>query len=76
MHKRFEIAPRRDAWDVRHNKVSFRICQRKREAIRLALTLGRLQLRMGDDAEIVLLDDAGAQCARHEISAQPAPRVA
>jgi hypothetical protein len=76
MHKRFEIAPRHDAWDVRHNHVSFRICQRKREAIRLALTLGRLQLRMGDDAEIVLLDDHGAQRARREISARTAPHVA
>ena len=76
MHKRFEIAPCHDAWDVRHNHVSFRVCERKREAIRLALTLGRLQLRMGDDAEIVLFDDNGVQRARHEISARTAPRVA
>jgi hypothetical protein len=76
MHKRFEIAPHHDVWDVRHNNVSFRTCTRKREAIRLALALGRLQLRMGDEAEIVLLDADGGQRARHEISARPVPHAA
>ena len=69
MEKLFEIVPRNDAWDVCHNHVSFRLCKRKREAIRVALTLGRMQLRLGDDAEIVLRDADGAPRARRRLSA-------
>ena len=69
MQKQFEIAPRFEAWEVFHNHVSFRVCQNKRDAIRVALTLGRMQLRLGDDAEIVLRDHDGAQRARHKLSA-------
>jgi hypothetical protein len=64
MQKLFEIVPRRGAWDVLHNHVGFRMCPSKRQAIRLALSLGRLQLRMGDEAEVVLRDDAGAALAQ------------
>jgi hypothetical protein len=69
MQKQFEIVPRKDAWDVRHNQVSFRTCQAKRDAIRVALTLGRMQLRLGDDAEIVLFDRDGLPAARRRLSA-------
>ena len=69
MQKQFEIAPSRDAWDVRHNQVSFRVLPRKRDAIRLALSLGRLQLRLGDDAEIVLLGEDGKERARRRLRA-------
>jgi hypothetical protein len=69
MQKFFEIVPRREAWDVRHNDVSFRSCRRKRDAIRVALTLGRMQLRLGDDVEIILRDQDGAPRARRRISA-------
>jgi len=72
MQKQFEIAPRHDAWDVRHNHVSFRIFERKRDAIRAALMLGRMQLRLGDDAEIILLDADGAPQARRTLSAKRA----
>ncbi len=72
MQKHFEIVPRREAWDVRHNHVSFRLCRRKREAIRVALTLGRMQLRLGDDVEIILLNAQGAQQARRLLSAKHA----
>jgi len=72
MLKHFEIVPRHEAWDVCHNHVSFRVCQRKRDAIRVALTLGRMQLRMGDDAEIILLDADGAERARRRLSAKSA----
>ncbi len=72
MQKHFEIVPRHEAWDVCHNRVSFRLCQRKREAIRVALTLGRMQLRLGDDVEIILLDADGAEQARRHLSAKTA----
>jgi len=72
MQKHFEIMPRREAWDVCHNRVSFRMCRRKREAIRVALTLGRMQLRLGDDVEIILLDADGAEQARRRLTAKPA----
>lgn len=71
MQKRLEIVPRREAWDVCHNHVSFRLCRRKRDAIRVALTLGRMQLRLGDDVEIILLDHDGAQKARRRLFATP-----
>jgi hypothetical protein len=42
------------------------MCPNKREAIRLALSMGRMQLRLGDEAQIVLRDDQGAALAsRH-----------
>jgi hypothetical protein len=72
MQKVFEVAPRRGAWDVVHNHVAFRPCRTKREAIRVALLLGRMQLRLGDEAEIILRDDAGAALAHRHISAQVA----
>jgi len=72
MQKHFEIVPRHEAWDVRHNHVSFRMFRRKREAIRVALTLGRMQLRLGDDVEIILLDADGAEQARRRLSARRA----
>jgi len=72
MQKQFEIVPRLELWDVRHNRVSFQICQRKRDAIRVALTLGRMQLRLGDDAEIVLRDQDGGQRARRRLSVRRA----
>jgi hypothetical protein len=56
MAKLFEVVPRRGSWDVLHNHVGFRMCPKKREAIRLALRLARMQRRMGDEAEIVLRD--------------------
>jgi len=64
MWKRFEIAPLHGAWEVSHNHVRFRACAGKRDAIRLALTLGRMQLRLGDGAEIVLKDENGSPRAR------------
>ncbi len=65
MLKRFEIVAHLLTWDVRHNQVKVRSCHRKREAIRVALTLGRLQKRMGDEAEIILRDRSGqAQATR------------
>jgi hypothetical protein len=67
MAKLFEIVPRRGSWDVLHNHVGFRLCPQKRDAIRLAISLARLQRRMGDDAEIVLRD--GDTLVRHRISA-------
>ena len=67
MQKLFEIVPRRGSWDVLHNHVGFRMCPRKREAIRLALTLARQQRRLGDDAEIVLRD--GDVQIRHRMCA-------
>ena len=70
MQKRFEIIPRNEAWDVRHNQVSFRACPHKRDAIRVALTLGRMQLRMGDDVEIVLRDHDGTQQALRQMSVE------
>ena len=71
MQKVFEVAPRRGAWDVLHNQVAFRPCRSKREAIRIALLLGRMQLRLGDDAEVILRGDDGAPKAWRHISAQP-----
>jgi hypothetical protein len=67
MSKLFEIVPRRGSWDVLHNHVGFRMCPKKRDAIRLALTLGRLQQRRGEEAEIVLRD--GGRQIRHRIPA-------
>jgi hypothetical protein len=69
MQKQFEIVPKQDAWDVRHNQISFRTCQAKRDAIRVALTLGRMQLRLGDDAEITLFDTDGSATARRRLRA-------
>ena len=68
MQKVFEIVPRRGAWDVLHNHVGYRMCPQKREAIRLALALGRMQLRMGDEAEIVVRDQAGSLTAKRRYS--------
>lgn len=68
MQKLFEIVPRRGSWDVLHNHVGFRLCPKKREAIRVALLLGRMQLRMGDEAEVVLCDDSGAPLARRHFA--------
>jgi hypothetical protein len=72
MQKVFEVAPRRGAWDVRHNQVGFRHFQSKREAIRVAILLGRMQLRLGDEAEVIVQDDKGALQARRHICAQQA----
>ena len=72
MQKVFEVAPRRGAWDVRHNQVGFRHFHSKREAIRVAILLGRMQLRLGDEAEVIVQDDNGALQARRHISAQHA----
>jgi hypothetical protein len=72
MQKVFEVAPRRGAWDVLHNRVAFRPCRSKREAIRVALVLGRMQLRMGDEAEIILRGDDGVAQAHRHFSAQGA----
>ena len=63
MLKRFEIVPHLQTWDVRHNQVRFQSCGRKRDAIRVALALGHLQQRMGDEAEIVLRGPGGAALA-------------
>ncbi len=67
MQKLFEVVPRRGAWDVLHNHVRFRLCRHKREAIRLALSLGRMQLRLGDGAEVVLRADDGSEQRRTAI---------
>ncbi len=75
MQKVFEVAPRRGAWDVMHNQVGFRLCQSKREAIRVALLLGRMQLRLGDEAEVILRDDEGKALAHRHISAQTAQQA-
>jgi len=72
MQKVFEVAQRRGAWDVLHNQVAFRPCRSKREAIRVAILLGRMQRRMGDDAEIILRGVDGAAQAHRHISAQGA----
>ena len=71
MQKTFEVTQRHGGWDVLHNRVGFRHCQSKREAIRIALLLGRMQLRLGDDAEVILRGDDGAPKAWRHISAQP-----
>ncbi|MBV9510203.1 MAG: hypothetical protein JO303_07990 [Caulobacteraceae bacterium] len=68
MQKLFEIVPRRGAWDVVHNHVGFRRYPEKREAIRVALLLGRMQLRLADEAEVVLRDGSGAPRARRHYS--------
>jgi hypothetical protein len=70
MQKTFEVAQNLGAWDVRHNHVHFRTCHSKREAIRLALSLGRLQQRLGDDAEILLLDQDKALKAVRRLRAR------
>lgn len=64
MLKHFEIVPSSQAWEVMHNQVRFRACPAKRDAIRIALTLGRLQLRLGDEAEVVLRDASGEARAK------------
>ena len=76
MRKQIEIVPRLEVWEVCHNHVPFRVCRRKRDAIRVALTLGRMQLRLGDDAEIVLRDRDGAPRARRGFWAHGAPQTA
>ena len=75
MQKVFEVAPRLGAWDVVHNRVGFRRCESKREAIRIALLLGRMQLRLGDEAEVILRGDDGAPKAHRHISSQPAQQA-
>ena len=72
MQKRFEIKRRRQAWEVLHNQLPVRCCAAKREAIRIALTLGRLQRRMGCDSEIILCDEAGVQRVRRVVLAMTA----
>lgn len=62
--KIFEITRHTGQWSVFHNHHLFRTCGRKGEAIRIALVLGRTQLRMGDKAEVVLCDEAGRPQAR------------
>ena len=69
MQKTFEIVPRRGAWDVVHNQVGYRMCPQKREAIRLALALGRMQIRMGDEAQISVRGADGALTAQRRLSA-------
>ena len=69
MLKQFEIVPRPNAWDVVHNQVSFRACPAKRDAIRIALTLGRMQMRLGDEAEVVLRDETGHTRATRRFAA-------
>ena len=69
MQKRFEIKRRLLTWEVRHNKQPVRCCGAKREAIRVAITLCRIQRRMGDDSEIILCDEAGAPLTRRIIRA-------
>jgi hypothetical protein len=72
MEKIFEVVPRHGSWDVLHNRVSIRLCPHKRDAIRIALRLGRMQLRLGDDAEIVLRDQSGTETANHHFyTSQP-----
>jgi hypothetical protein len=75
MLKQFEIVPRPLSWDVVHNEVSFRAYGDKREAIRTALALGRMQLRLGDEAEVVLRDASGQARAKRRF-AGAAPRGA
>jgi hypothetical protein len=69
MQKRFEIKRRMLTWVVLHNDAP--VCRHlaKRDAIRAAFTLGRLQRRLGDDSEIILCDEAGAPSARRLIRA-------
>ena len=69
MQKRFEIMPRRLAWEVRHNWAPVCRCKAKSEAIRAAVTLSRMQQRMGDDCEIVICDAAGVSRTRRLILA-------
>ena len=69
MQKRFEIMPRRLTWEVRHNWAPICRCKAKSEAIRAAVTLSRMQRRMGDDCEIVVCDETGASRTRHRILA-------
>jgi len=69
MQKRFEIKHRLLTWEVQHNQQPVRCCSAKREAIRVALTLGRLQRRMGCDSEIILCDEAGALSLRRVVRA-------
>ncbi len=76
MLKQFEIVPRQRAWDVMHNQVSFRACPAKREAIRIALSLGRMQLRLGDEAEVVLRDASGQASAKRRFCGGADGRVA
>lgn len=69
MQKRFEIKHRLLTWEVQHNQQPVRCCSAKREAIRVALTLGRMQRRMGDDSEIILRDETGALRLRRMVRA-------
>jgi len=64
MLKQFDIVPGPMAWQVMHNQVAFRACVAKRDAIRVALALGRMQGRLGDEAEVVLRGAAGEPLAR------------
>ncbi len=75
MQKVFEVAPRLGAWDVVHNRVGFRLCQSKREAIRVAILLGRMQLRMGDEAEVIVRDDNGMARAHRQFSSGPSQQA-
>ena len=74
MLKQFEIVPRARAWEVLHNAEPFRACPAKRDAIRVALTLGRMQLRLGDEAEVVLRDASGAAQAMRRFAESGARR--
>jgi hypothetical protein len=49
------------------------MCRSKRDAVRLAVSLGRMQLRLGDDADVVLRDQAGKQVAHHHFASQHKP---
>ena len=69
MRKQFKIKRRLQAWEVLHNDVPLRCGAAKREAIRIALTVGRLQRRLGDDSEIILCDETGEFTARRIILA-------
>ena len=69
MQKRFKIKRRLQTWEVLHNEITVRRCQTKREAIRVAVTLGRMQGRLGDDSEIVICDETGALRLRRIIRA-------
>jgi hypothetical protein len=69
MRKQFTIKRRLYAWDVLHNEVPIRCGAAKREAIRIALTVGRMQRRLGDDSEIILCDETGGPRARRLILA-------
>ena len=67
MRKQFKIRRRLLTWEVVHNHVPVGCCQAKSEAIRIAITLGRMQRRMGDESEITVFNEAGEVRARRVI---------